>query len=202
MPKIIDKEEKKRDILNAAMRIFARKGAARTKMADIALEAGIGKGTIYEYFNGKEKLFAALFHHMMGDLEHGFKHELQHATDPVQKLEIFVRVTLSTFLKKYEEHIDIMMDFWAEGIRSNSKDVIKIFHLETMYDEFRKVISGILDEGIASGIFRPIDTQIAASVFIGAFDGLLLQWIMNKNIFDYEKAGQGLLDCFLNGVIQ
>ena len=60
-PKIIDKEAKKAEILQAAMQVFSRKGVAKTRMADIAVAAGIGKGTIYEYFRSKEEIFAAAF---------------------------------------------------------------------------------------------------------------------------------------------
>ena len=51
----------KRDqILNAARMVFSRGGLEKGKMADIAKEAGVGKGTVYEYFQSKEKLFNAI----------------------------------------------------------------------------------------------------------------------------------------------
>ena len=56
MPKIVDKEAKKLDIVHAALKEFARRGVANTKMADIATAAGIGKGTIYEYFKDKNEM--------------------------------------------------------------------------------------------------------------------------------------------------
>ncbi len=57
MPKIVDKEAKRKDILNAAIHVFVEQGAAKTKIADIAKRANIGKGTIYEYFSSKEDIF-------------------------------------------------------------------------------------------------------------------------------------------------
>ena len=59
-PKIVDRKDKKRSIVLGAMRAFVSKGYHATKMEDIALEAGIGKGTIYEYFRKKEDLALAL----------------------------------------------------------------------------------------------------------------------------------------------
>ena len=55
------KKEKKASIIEAAARVFARRGYSRTLMANIATEAGIGKGTVYEYFDSKEDLFFAVF---------------------------------------------------------------------------------------------------------------------------------------------
>ena len=51
------KEEKRALIIEAAAKVFARRGFASTLMAEIAIEAGIGKGTLYEYFDSKEDLF-------------------------------------------------------------------------------------------------------------------------------------------------
>ncbi len=59
--RIVDKILKKQDILSAALKVFGRQGFANTKMIDIALEAGIGKGTIYEYFRSKDEIKTASF---------------------------------------------------------------------------------------------------------------------------------------------
>ena len=57
-PKIVDKEAKKTQIIIAATQVFSKLGVAKTKMIDIAQAAGIGKGTIYEYFRSKEEIFS------------------------------------------------------------------------------------------------------------------------------------------------
>ena len=59
-PLIVDKEEKKRKILQAASDIFVEKGFSNVVISDIAQAAGIGKGTVYEYFKSKEELFSEL----------------------------------------------------------------------------------------------------------------------------------------------
>ncbi len=61
MPKIVDKEAKRKKILEASMRVFAKKGVENTKMKDIAKSAGIGKGTIYEYFNSRDEILQKSF---------------------------------------------------------------------------------------------------------------------------------------------
>ena len=61
-PKVIDKQEKRKQIIKAAIRVFARLGLPNTKMLQVAEAAGIGKGTIYEYFKSKDELFIAAFH--------------------------------------------------------------------------------------------------------------------------------------------
>src|SRR3546814_8314834 len=63
MPKIVDKDAKRLSLIEAAAIVFAREGFARTKMAHIAAEAGVGKGTLYEYFASKNELFLSVCEH-------------------------------------------------------------------------------------------------------------------------------------------
>ena len=55
MPRIVDKSRKKVEIMEAALRIFTKKGFSNSTISDIAIESGIGKGTVYEYFNNKAR---------------------------------------------------------------------------------------------------------------------------------------------------
>ncbi|MFQ5541718.1 MAG: TetR/AcrR family transcriptional regulator, partial [Candidatus Binatia bacterium] len=67
MPIIVDKDRKRREILQAAMQVFAREGYHRARIEAVAEEAGIGKGTVYEYFKSKTDLFLALHEHMLSE---------------------------------------------------------------------------------------------------------------------------------------
>ena len=200
-PKIVDKEEKKQEILKAAVRIFAQNGVVKTKMADIAEAAGIGKGTIYEYFRSKEDIFAETYSHLFQDTENKIAEVLESSIPPEEKLRNFMRVTIEEFLvKDGGEFAGIMMSFWSEGIRNNNERIMQIIDLKKVYSEFRGIIAVILEEGIKKGKFRKVDTYITASVIIGALDGILLQYVMDKNVFSPEQATGALLDSFLNGL--
>ena len=200
-PKIVDKEEKKQEILKAAVRIFAQNGVVKTKMADIAEAAGIGKGTIYEYFRSKEDIFAETYGHLFKDTENRIAEVLKSSISPEDKLRRFMNVTIEEFLvRDGGEFAGIMMSFWSEGIRNNNERIMEIIDLKKVYSEFRIMIAGILDEGIKKGQFRKMETNITASVIIGALDGILLQYVMDKNVFSPEQATAALLDSFLNGV--
>lgn len=200
-PKIVDKEEKKQEILKAAVRIFAQNGVVKTKMTDIAKAAGIGKGTIYEYFRSKEDIFAETYTHLFQDTEIRIAEVLESPISPEDKLRKFMSVTIEEFLvRDGGEFAGIMMSFWSEGIRNNNERIMEIIDLKKVYSEFRIIIAGILDEGIKTGQFRKVDTHITASVMIGALDGILLQYVMDKNVFSPEQATAALLDSFLNGV--
>ena len=200
-PKIVNKEEKKQEILKAAMRMFAQNGVVNTKMTDIAAAAGIGKGTIYEYFRSKEDIFADAYGHIFLETEKRIGNVLESRISPEEKLRKLMNVTIEEFLVgDGGEFAGIMMSFWSEGVRNKNERIMEIIDLKKIYSEYRIMISGILEEGISRGQFRDMDTHVAASVIIGAMDGILLQYIMDRNVFSPEKAIEVLLDSFLRGI--
>lgn len=199
-PRFVDKEEKKRDILKAAMRVFAQNGVVKTKMVDIAVAAGIGKGTIYEYFRSKEDIFAEAYHLVFQGTEAKIEAVIDSDLEPEEKLRQLMAVTLDGLLGDGGEFAGIMMAFWSEGIRNKNERILKIIDLEKVYSEFRGLISSILAEGIKRGQFRKVDTFLTASVLIGTMDGILLQWIMYPDIFTPARAVSVLMDTYLNGL--
>jgi AcrR family transcriptional regulator len=200
MPKIVDKKEKKLEILHAATKVFAKKGVAKTKMVDIADEAGIGKGTIYEYYRSKEEIFGDTFRLIFDQMESQMANAIGHTQDPIVKLKILIQVTLKEFLEHSGDLAGIMMDFWAEGVRSKNTDVLSIINLELVYSEYKLLIVDILHDGMKKGIFRKVDANSLASIIIGSMDGIMLQWIINKNAVNLAKVSEVMVDTLLNGI--
>ncbi len=194
-PKIVDKKAKKQDILEAAMRVFARKGVAKTKMADVAEAAGIGKGTVYEYFNSKEDIFTESFRYFMLQVETVIARRLLKIYDPLEKLDAIIDGWVEAMQQSPTAFPAIMMDFWAEGVRH--KENTAAFDLKEMYDKSREMMVRIIEEGIAKGIILPVNSTIAASILIGAMDGLMLQWIMDHNLFELNEAAEVLKKSFV-----
>jgi AcrR family transcriptional regulator len=200
MPKIVDKEAKKMEILHAAMQVFAKKGVVKTKMIDIATTAAVGKGTIYEYFRSKEEIFSSAFiyfYQMMGSM---VEEALVDENDPLKQLELILTVSLDAFMHIGEEFADIMMDFWAEGIRNKDQDFLDAINLKGVYSDYRNMIEQILIRGIEKGVFKPLDTKSTASVLIAAFDGIILQWIMDRKAINLRNIPTILLDGFIEGI--
>jgi len=202
MPKVVDKETKKGEILEAAMKIFSTKGVAKTRMTDIAELAGIGKGTIYEYFRSKEEIFSTSFYHMFEKIDQIIASRIYKITNPEEKIRVFFNAYIEHIEEVDRDFFQIMLDFWAEGIRHKDEDKIRVFDLNKIYAENREFFISILQEGIHQGKFRQdINTFYTASVIFGAMDGLLLQWIMMEpSTFDFKEAAETLLDITINGI--
>jgi AcrR family transcriptional regulator len=200
MPRVVDKEAKKLDILHAAMQVFAKKGVVKTKMIDIATTAGVGKGTIYEYFRSKEEIFSNAYTYFFQMMESMVQEVLKKENDPLRQLELIITISLDAFMHMGEEFADIMMDFWAEGIRNKNQNILDAIDLKGVYSEYRKMIQLILKRGIEKGVFKPLDTKSTATVLIAAFDGILLQWFVDRKAVNLKKIPTVVLDSFIEGI--
>ena len=197
-PKIVDRENKRNEILIAAIRVFARQGVSRTKMIDIAHEAGIGKGTVYEYYKSKDEIFYESFRYFMQKTDDIIFKRLNEIKDPVARLEGYI----DGWLESMSDSIDlvaIMMDYWAEGIRAKNED--SIFNLKKIYAEYRNAISVLLNEGIAKKKFKTVNTKITASILIGMLDGIALQWIMDRKLFRFNEVSEAVKNSFIKGLL-
>ena len=199
-PKIVDREQKRAEIMNAAIQVFAQNGIVKSKMIDIARKAGVGKGTIYEYFRSKEEIFAACYSQFSRQWEEKIQDALSQTDDPEAQLRALITVSVEGAMQYNEDFLGIMMDFWAEGIRSKNEDMLRIIDLKNLYTEFRALVAGIIQKGTERGVFRAVDAKSYASALIGALDGVMLQMIIDPQLLKWQEVGQALIDAFLNGI--
>ena len=199
-PKLVDKEKKRIQILQAAMEVFARQGFVNTKIEDITRAASIGKGTIYEYFQSKQEIFSEAYHFMFSGMEESITEHLNSTDNPEQKLVLLITSMTDFILEHRYEFAEIIMDFWAEGVRRKDPEMLKIIDLNHLYQVYRDLISQILKDGIQKGTFKECDTHSLASVLIGALDGLMLQWMIDKGSIDLRKLTQALIQSLFEGI--
>ena len=195
-PTVVDKGAKRLGILAAALDVFACKGIKNTKMVDVAAAAGIGKGTIYEYFRSKEEVLAGAFKHFVEMMEAETVHRTESLRGPEEKLRAFVQGAFDA-AGANPEMVRLVFDIWAEGMRRGAAEG---FDLRGTYQGYRRALVDMLEQGISEGRFRQMDSLASAAILIGSMDGLLLQWIMDRTLFDLGKMGPVLADTFLEGI--
>jgi TetR/AcrR family fatty acid metabolism transcriptional regulator len=198
MPKVIDKKEKRGHILDSAIRVFALRGVKNTKIADIAEAAGIGKGTVYEYFQSKDEIIAASFRYFMEHVGEVIGRRVSALEDPLDRLMAYFSGWAEVLESEFMGYIEVVLDFWAEGIREEKGALA--FNLAEMYAEYRAVVERLLEDCVSAGCIRHVDTRIAASVLLGTMDGLLVQWIADREAFDIKAAIEALPDLIIYGL--
>jgi TetR/AcrR family transcriptional regulator, fatty acid metabolism regulator protein len=163
--------DKRRLILDAAVRVFARQGFHACRVSDIADEAGVAYGLVYHYFASKDEVLDTLFLERWGVML-----ELIREVDAKQ---LPVREKLGAIaafiVDSYRHDPDLMKVIIVEVTRAaNSFGQTHLGEIRTAYE----LISEIVAKAQAEGAFRPeIEARFAAMVFYGAIEQLLTGWI-------------------------
>ena len=198
MPIVVDKNQKRREILAASMRVFARKGFHRTRMEEVAAEAHIGKGTIYEYFRSKTELFLSLHEHMLAELKEFYARELGGIDEPRDALVRFVEVAFATF-REWEPFFIVFCDFWAEGGRGEHHALLQT-QLRKAYRQAREDLALVIEAGVARGLFRSGEASLAAEHILASLDGLVLHWLCDREAFDLDRMRETLIRTILRSL--
>lgn len=186
-------EERPKQILDAALAVFAERGLAAARLEDIAKRAGVSKGTIYLYFANKEELFRGV-----------------------------VRETVISFIERGEAHFAVerdpilALDTWMEGhwrwirsdvfpaihrlVNSELRDFPDLheFYAVEVVGRAQRLVCEILERGMEIGVFRRTDALVAARML----SALLVThgtWYHQKNSF---KSIADIPDAVLVGQVR
>ena len=199
-PKIVNRERKRRDILRAAIEVVGRRGIRNVTMAEIARTAGMGKATIYEYFSGKEEVYGATIQEYLDRAGAAVAKEMFRARGPREKLSALLGGWLRSTVNESDELIMLFLDVWTEAIRGTGTGIGDTLDLRAFFQEYRELVASILQEGIDAGELRPMDTETVAGGLLAAVDGVLLQWLLDRDNVDVVRAADTLVDIFWNGI--
>lgn len=176
-PRRVDPSARPGEILAAAMRVFARKGFAASRIEDVATEAGIGKGSIYLYFPSREALLDAAFATLAADSE-AVLHRARTGSDPpLERLATLVRNVLAAGTAA-PELARIVLDLWSVGRAGPGLPL----DMAAVYHEYRTVITELLREAQAAGSAIAEVGEAHAAVVVGAIEGCLLQWVIDPRL--------------------
>lgn len=171
--------DRRRAILDAAVRVFARQGFHACRVSDIADEAGVAYGLVYHYFGSKDSVLDTLFLERWAVmLEMIAEIDATHAS-PRTKLEQIA----SFIIDSYDHDPDLMKVIIVEVTRAANS--FGQTHLRQIEEAYRR-IAAIVSRAQSDGIFKAeIDAEFAALTFYGAIEQVLTGWI-----FDLLPRGQ------------
>jgi TetR/AcrR family fatty acid metabolism transcriptional regulator len=189
-------EEKRRVIIDAAVRVFARDGYHTSRVSDIAEEAGIAHGLLYHYFSSKEEVLATLFRENWGELL-GRLERVEQSEEPAdEKLRGIAKI----LLRSWRNDPDL--------VRVMVREVARSSHLQEQVDEIRAgfaTIQRVIEQGQRDGLFRrDLDSRLASWVFYGGLEEILTGWVMGQ-LPDGDKevalAERTIVDVVCGGLV-
>jgi AcrR family transcriptional regulator len=193
------KARRESEILEAAAAVFAERGFRGTRIADVAARAGLGKGTIYEYYRSKEDLFLNLFH-WYTDQAFASMTTTAEATDgsAVDALRNACDSLLMS-CREMQHLYPLTMEFWsASAAPEFRKRLTEEFR--RLYHRFRGAVAETIRAGIAQGeMGRHVDPDAVAAAIVGALDGIILQAWFDRD-FDPVATGRHFLDVLVAGI--
>ena len=197
-PRVVDREQKRQQLIEAAAKVFASHGFTDTRMSSIADEAGVGKGTLYEYFDSKEALFFAVVEWINGRTWERVQEVLEATASPRQQLEGLFAVSSQLVAEHLEVH-GVTLDFWAAS-RGSAHEERFIDATRESYRRYRKLVADLVRRGQEAGEFRPeVDAQAVATMVVGAFDGLCNQQLFDSSV-DSGRAATGFVSVLVAGL--
>ncbi|MCL6472012.1 MAG: TetR/AcrR family transcriptional regulator [Firmicutes bacterium] len=180
-------------IMASAAKVFNEKGFAEASIKDIADDAGIAKGTIYYYIEKKEDLFLMLVNFGQARLFAKVEKGLKKATTASEKIETIIRAHL-----KMLKILGPVMPAFAQNlltVNSKTREAIAGFR-----ERYVNYIASAIEEGIASGEFRQVDSKKTAVAIIGMVLGQLLQYRLFTGVFNVKEIGDTTMDMVIKGL--
>jgi AcrR family transcriptional regulator len=192
-----EKTEKK--ILEAALELFFKKGYAATSIGEITSSVGMTKGALYSHFKSKDELLHRLFQ----EYKTNFLYELirsvnEYDGNAVDKLHH--AITIYARFGQHNLHMVTYLNFVSHELKTNEDFE---FILKNLYQEQRKLISGLIEAGISQGLLkRDLDPNLTALTFMALNDGILHHWVLNRNLLDGRQYVRTMRRIFFEGVLR
>jgi TetR/AcrR family transcriptional regulator, fatty acid metabolism regulator protein len=173
-------EEKRRTILDAAARVFARKGFHTSRVGDIAEEAGVAHGLLYHYFSSKDEVLETIFREHWTTLLERVHEAEQTGDDPIEQLRGIAAAMFEGWLNE------------PDVVRVVVREIARTEEISEHVGELVRPIGAIrrvIERGQAQGVLRDdLDASMAAVIFYGGIDELISGWVLGRIPGDADEV--------------
>jgi len=182
-----DKEQRRRNLLDAAWRCVARKGFAELTVDDVCEEAGVSKGSFYGYFDSKQALLGALLDDDAAALEARIAEVQQSRGSARARVEGFVRAML--LRGEDPARTQLLADLWSNvpadpALRRRFSETVR---------RRRALLRSWIEEAAAAGELREVPANALASILLALGDGLMLHASTDPAGFQWRNVRRALI---------
>ena len=191
----LPREERKSQIMEAAMKVITRKGFSNARMDDIVKEAGLSKGAIYHHYQGKKDIFLALIGHWETHTFPNFYSKNGKERSADETLKDFANEVIKVF-KNRAYVFQAEVEFWAlanqdNEIRNRSQE---------LYEKIINLFELVIKKGIREKDFMQVDTRITAIYILSVFQGINWFCIFKDKKINAENYIQNSIELILTGL--
>jgi TetR/AcrR family fatty acid metabolism transcriptional regulator len=189
--------DKRRMILDAAVRVFARQGFNGCRVSDIADEAGVAYGLVYHYFRSKDEVLDTLFLERWNVLLEAIRETDRQEISPRDKLHQIAAFIIDS----YRHDPELMKVIIVEVTRAaNSFGQTHLGKIREAYELIADIVAKAQEEGAFKDTITP---QFAAMAFYGAIEQVLTGWIFEllpESDAEYEQAKDFVVETICAGL--
>ncbi len=159
---------RKTEVLEAACRVIADRGADATRFADVAAESGVPVSTLQYYFGSREDLLVAAFRHASGTEIAALEADIAAMTDPWEQLERIISRALTGYQPEASGSGRLWIESWHFGIRDPEMraDILRD------YAAWRRLVADAVRRGVEQGRFGSVQPEKVALLAIALVDGM------------------------------
>ncbi len=177
----------------AALRLFKEKGYHATSMRDIANAVGINKGSLYSYIRSKEDLLIPVFERAMGVLLEQMEQITADASlVPTERL----RRAIHAHVTAVADNLDVLTVYLSEWRQLGAESLTTV---RLQRERYASLFEDILQDGLHSGEFRPMDTRIVMLGMIGMCN-YLFRWYRPDGRLTTAEVADELIEMVMRGV--
>jgi TetR/AcrR family fatty acid metabolism transcriptional regulator len=186
--------EKKRKILNSAIKIFGDKGFQNATIAEIAKEAGVGDATIYEYFKNKEDILLAIPVEITKELIPQIHDHMMGIKGALNKLRKFIWWWLNYVEKNPGYGSIVLLEL------KTSKTYVSTEAYQAARN-FYQILLDIIQEGQEEGtIKKEINIYLARSLCVGAMEHIIIRWLLKDRRYSLIQYADELADLLIDSL--
>lgn len=174
-------DERRQAIIGAALAVAQRQGLGATTVRDVAAEMGTSSGLIHHYFASMDDVLAAAFEHAAGGDLAKARAAIEALADPVGQLDAFIE---SYAPAQSDRTMQLWLDAWAEASRRPAlQDVSR-----RLNRDWQGLVRGIIERGVAAGVFAADDAEATAWRLLSVLDGLTLQVVAHDALITRDDV--------------
>lgn len=182
----------KKQIFDAAIKLFAESGYEKATMDDIAAQASVAKGTLYYYFKSKEDIFNFLVEEGIKTLKEHIEESIKGMDNPIDKLKEIVKIQ-AEMINKYNKFIIFLLSqLWGTHER-------QVKFRQYIFG-YMKIISDVLDEAKAQKMIIDEESNMMAVGFFGMISSAMIYKMMDEGNYDSEYLASALIRHSMTGL--
>jgi AcrR family transcriptional regulator len=183
-------EKRRHEIFHRVVTVFLKKGFHETSIREIAEAAGLGKSTLYDYFQTKDEILVYFFKDQLGDLTE----EAQSLAMQNLPADVRLRKIMEAYIESLQANRSLFMKLTAESQRLKPESQKQIQDKRHAYQD---MIRALIDEGIREGVFRKVNSLLAARLLLSTMTPVIYG---SRSTGTPQEMLKDTLDIFFKGI--